>query len=645
MLIRSCLCVAALGLLSFPAPARAQVPDKVKKGNAGERKAVTADPLAEARRAVAISLVTSLADDARDFRDSTLRARVQARAADALWETDKDRSRVLFRRAWEAAEAGDEENTRRMEEDRRAQMARRGSAALKLPPNLRGEVLRLASKRDRALGEEFLAKFKEAKRHEAETLAGDAASSPPDASTKRRDPTQAPPAVAQRLELARRLIEDGDVERGLQFADPALNDINLPTINFLNTLRTKNAAAADQRYAALLSRATIDPASDANTVSLLSSYIFSPFFYMTFDNNGGTSANRWAESITPPSDLAPQLRADFFNAAAAILLRPLPPPDQDYTSSGRAGTYMVIARLLPLFEQHAPDKATAMRAQLTALLPDAPDRARDSRNNDLTKGLVPDEESDERAQDHLDRLDRARGSEEHDEIYTRAALAALNSDEARARELADKIADPEMRKQVRAYLDFDSVARAVRKKDAEATLRLARAGELTPIQRVWGLTEAARLLPKAEVSRALEIIEEAIVEARRIDSSSPERVRGLFAVATRLFEADRARAWEVLAEAIKASNSTTEFSGEDSTLIIRLDSKNSSRMMNFGAESFDLAGIFGSLAKEDFNRAVESAKSFTGESPRATATLAVVRTALESKDGGGRVKAEKRPTH
>src|SRR5881296_741901 len=67
------------------------------------------DDEAAQRRAVAISLVTSLADEARSFKDQTRRARVQARAADVLWDTDPERSRELFRRAWDAAAIVDEE--------------------------------------------------------------------------------------------------------------------------------------------------------------------------------------------------------------------------------------------------------------------------------------------------------------------------------------------------------------------------------------------------------------------------------------------------------------------------------------------------------------------------------------------------------
>ncbi|HEV7902575.1 MAG TPA: hypothetical protein VGO96_01945, partial [Pyrinomonadaceae bacterium] len=104
-----------------------------------------ADPLAEARRATAISLINALADEARGFRDETLRARVQARAADALWTTDAERARALFRRAWDAAEVADRESLRRSEEERRAQ--RVGAQVYTATRDLRGEVLRLAARR------------------------------------------------------------------------------------------------------------------------------------------------------------------------------------------------------------------------------------------------------------------------------------------------------------------------------------------------------------------------------------------------------------------------------------------------------------------------------------------------------------------
>src|SRR6185295_16655270 len=107
------------------------------------------DPAAVERRNLAVSLLTSLADDARSFRDQKLRARVLARTADALWTTEPERSRDLFRRAWEAAETGDAEAARLAAEDARRQQQQTGSVVRRGGRDMRSEVLRILSKRDK----------------------------------------------------------------------------------------------------------------------------------------------------------------------------------------------------------------------------------------------------------------------------------------------------------------------------------------------------------------------------------------------------------------------------------------------------------------------------------------------------------------
>jgi hypothetical protein len=145
------------------------------------------------------------------------------------------------------------------------------------------------------------------------------------------------------------------------------------------------------------------------------------------------------------------------------------------------------------------------------------------------------------------------------------------------------------------------------------------------------MTEAARLLGKAEAGRAIEILEEATAEAKRIDAASPDRARALISIVTQLFELDRPRAWDAMAEVVKSANTVNTFTGEDGGLTVRVKFKQGAMTMNFNVESFDLTGIFTALARDDFNRAVELAKIFQAESPRATATLAVARTVLEKK--------------
>jgi hypothetical protein len=629
-----CRALAAVGLLAPLAPAArvaAQQPQATpRKSVKKPAAAAEVDPLAEVRRTTAINVVNALADEARNFDDARLRARAQARSADVLWDADAERARTLFRRAWEAAEAADAETERAEEEEKRKQMAERGYFAYRPRPSVRNEVLRLAAARERALGEEFLARLEASKKEEESPSRQqpDASQNPP----ARRNAMDTPPAIEKRLQLASRLMEDGDVERAIQFADPALGVVTVSAVNFLARLRPRNAQAADQRFAALLERAQVDPASDANTVSLLLSYLFTPNLYMTFEPGGGTNSSSFGDSLTPPTDASPQLRAAFFNAAANILLRPIPPAEQDQTTAGRAGTYMAIGRLLPLFEANAPARVAALRAKMGALTPDTPEGARSPQNSAYTRGLVPEDPGRDRIQETLARLDRAKTPDERDAVYADAAMDAARRKDPRASEFIEKIENTDVRRQLRAYLDFEALDAALRAKDVKEVLRLARDGELKSVQRVWGMSEAAQLLAKDEPGRALEVLEEATTEAKRIDQGSAERVRALVAVVTQLYQLDRQRAWDMLPEVVKAANAAADFTGEDAFIDVELHTKNGTNRRSTSVEAFDLNNLFAALARENLDQALELARTFKAPHPRASATLAAARAVLEKKE-------------
>lgn len=584
------------------------------------------DPLAAERRAAVVTLATALADEARGFRDEQLRARVLMRTADALWVTNAEQARALFRRAWDTAETADKEAFRIEGESRRAQPVS-GSGVERSFPNLRGEILRLAARRDRALGEEFLRKLTDATEQEKQNLPIATENSPVPSSS---DPEDPPPVVAQRLKLAREFLQEGDTERALQFAEGALAIVSTKGINFLSALREKDQAASDKLFAAMMQYAAADPASDAVTVSVLSSYAFTPFLTVVVRGDGRNHSSQERDRITAPN-ISPQLRAAFLRIAAQILLRPMPTKDQDRTLAGRGGLYFTIARLLPLFEQYAPDFSAELRAQLSALAPDAAERFRSGTDRMLTRGLVPEEQMRDEKQEALENAERAADPAERDTSYARAALGAARRGELTARDLADKIQDSELRKGARAFVDFMLVSRALDQKDAPEALRRIHSGELTNIQKAWALSEVSRLMTRTDAKNAAEVLDEAATEARRIGTSDPNRARALFGVATRMFELDHNRAWEIVAEAVKAANSASEFTGEDAQLVARFASGRGATTTNFDVESFDLNGIFGLLARDDLYRAVEQAKGFTGEAPRATATLAIVRAILEQK--------------
>ena len=623
------LCLLTFNLIYLAANAQAPVA-KTKKPSA-KKVATEAEALAEARRTMANTLLTTLADEARSFRDLALRARIQARSADALWDTDTENARALFKRAWDSAAAADEEYARLSDEERRSRSAARGATSRRQQSSLRREVLRLAARHDRELGEEFLVKLEEARKQEAEKAA-----QPNTQGTPRINPDEPPQAMAQRLTLARQLLDDGDVERALQFADPALYPVNTLGMNFLDTLREKNATAADERYLALLGRAIMDPVSDANTISLLSSYLFTPYMYITVRPDGNSHTRRWNSQNAARADAAPALYNAFFRTAATVLLGPMAEPD--LSSSGKLGTFVVIARMLPLFEKAGNDQAPALRARLAMLVNDVPERMRNMDDSLYTRGIVPEDPNRDRVQDALARLSRAKTADERDRVYYQAAMAAADKDLERARQLADKIEEPELRKQLYAYLSFDAMRNAIQAKQPDEALRLSRSSEITNIQRAWGLTEIGRLFATADKDRpmdkdrAIEVLELASAEARRIDQGSPDRVRMLVAIVTQFQKVDSARAWEMMSELIKSANALSGFSGEDGEMTQRVEFKGGGAMTNnFNVESFDLTGLFTALAKEDFDRAADLPKGFTGESPRAVAMLAVARTVLDKK--------------
>jgi hypothetical protein len=586
-----------------------------------KEKAEEVDAEAEQQRIVAISLVITLAEEARSFKDLTRRAHVQARAADVLWDIDPGRARELFRRAWEAAENVDNENARQRAEEIKRMEAGGGPVVLRGGPDLRSEVLRLVSKRDRKLGEEFLKAL-----DEANAKANEEAS----AAARRSGGPMDQLGTSKRLQLARRLVEDGEIERAMEFAAPALNAVNLDSIFFLSALREKNAQLADNAFTTLLGHVTRDPFSDANTVSGLSSYVLTPFLYVTFEPNGGGNQSR-SRPPQPAPEVPDAVRGSFLKVAFQILMQPAPAPDQDRTTSGVRGKYMVIKRLLPIFEQYAPDLASSLRTQMTALASFVTPDLQQGENRAVTVGITPEENESDPYERMQQRLDKATRAAERDAIYADYAVALTGKGDPRARDLVDKIENSELRKNVRAYTDFQLVQLAVRQKDATEAARLAKNGELTSVQRVWAYTTAAKFLIASERSRALDLLNEALAEARRISNSDPDRARALTAVAANLAELDLVRAWETLAEVVKAANAAESFTGEDSRISSRLETPMMVVMSNSTAEDFDLLAVFSHLARADLLRAVQLAKTFTGEAPRAVATLAISRSILEKR--------------
>lgn len=565
----------------------------------------------------AIQLVSALADDARNFKDEALKVQVQARVADVLWNVDRVRARALFERAWEAAEVVDIEGRRQADAERKRFLSRRGgSGFIPSPPNLRGEVLRLASMHDRTMAEAFLTKMEEASKREDEER-GD----------KFWNPTEPPDAIARRLQLARQLLESGELDKALLVATPGLGQVTSPGIIFLVLLRQKKAPRADQMFHSLLEVTANDPTADATSISLLSSYVFTPSTLVTVTRSG-LLMNPWNDPIPPP-DLSPRLKTFFFTVAAQVLLRPLGRQDLEATSAGLNGTYFTIKRLMPLFEQSSPDQAAALQARLNALSEGNRDLLSEQQRSFVNAGF---NDSTDETTNLAERISHAPNTNERNRLNALAARAAADKNDPQAREFADRIEDSELKARVREFVDFILLSKTLEKKNWEAALRLARNSQLTYFQRSWSYSELAGLVKSSAPEQAIDLINDATVQAEKIDPATAESAQAWIAIASRTGAMDQNRRWQAASDAIKAVNKVTAtYSGEESDIVVRLQIRGDIATIRIPAPTTALTALFNDLAEEDVYRAAELAKNIGNEGPRAMAILAGARSVFQRK--------------
>jgi hypothetical protein len=593
-------------------------PGDRSKQIAAEAAATERSAQSKERLAFAIQVVSSLADEARNYKDESLKVKVQARAADVLWNFNQERARAIFERAWDLAQRVDEDGRRAIEEQRRAFLSGKGGIGfIPPPPNLREEVLRLASQHDRSLAEKFLASMEEASdRDEKENKIN-----------RNSDPTEPPEAIAKRLQLARQLLENGQPDSAVAFAQPGLNRITSDGTIFLVLLRQKNAVLADRLFSTLLDRTAADPLADATSASLLASYALTPSILVTFTRRG-LLMNQWTSELPPPQ-LAPSLRTKVFNTISQVLMRHGSMSELELTSAGLSGTCFTIRRLLPSFEQSFPSLASDLHNRLNQLTQEKDEMVSPQQRSFMNAGFEP-KKSVEEPDDTLSQIERASSTRERNQLYAVAAQKAAMKTDPKARELADKIDDDEFRKAVRNFVDVLLINKAKEKRESEKALQLVRTAELSHFQRVWAYTEIAALLPSSAEEQAIDLITEAIDEAGRLETSKPERAEAWVAIAMNAVRVDQARKEDMLLDVVKAVNQAEGYTGEESSFTVDFSVRSNIARVSIPAPTISLANLFAALGKDDLFRAANIAHSIKSESPRAIALLASARSVLNT---------------
>jgi phosphotransferase system HPr-like phosphotransfer protein len=648
------LFLAALAFVLFPIDISAQ-PQRGRSGGAPRRppaqKTDAASKAAaqqqeerqreKARRMEAVALLNDAAASARLFDDLFYRARVQAMVADALWVADERSARMIFRRAWEAANASDKA-------EREAAANASGAASITSQPLIteaRDEVFLKAAARDTNLAEAFL---KELTKELAE-----------DKSNAQKQPVGRTPwhelsgIDAERLAYAFELLGQGESNSAAQLAAPLISrGTSADLVAFIIRLREQNALAADRLYKQLLIQARTDASADANSILLLSAPMISPDRLLVVDERGSLQFRPLPRNVAEPLEqppLAQDLRQAFYQTFAHLLLRPLAPRVDAGQTQQAFALYIAIGRLLPFFEREAAQYAPELRARETALAGELDAGRRDQ----LAAHFDSTRTASERAggdplRASYEQLARATGAQERDPILIRIVRAAARHRLwDRARRAAAEIDDQDTRRAALSFIAVSQISDLARtyaddeEYDYESIIKFLNGADVPPLAHAWGFTEAALIAARhgEDARPALIILDEAERYAARVEAKTKERVAAYAIIARAAARLEEQRAWRLLSEVVRAANAVDGFTGDEFSLDILATAADDQALpavadtFSVKSEAFRFDQIFATMTRLDMIKTVAEARTLEGRVPQAFAYIAIARAVLDNKKG------------
>jgi hypothetical protein len=600
--------------------------------------AAQAKDAARARRAQAVDLLNETAYAARSFDDLFYRARVQTLAADALWPSDEERARAIFRRAWDAATAADKAEREADEAESGLPPSATAAAAAGFVSESRDEVLVKVATRDAQLAGVFLQEYlkdREGDKSEARNR------------SQRRTPWgELSPGGARRLALAFDLLGRNEPERAAQIAMPLAGEgVSGDLMAFILHLREQSASAADALYLHLLKRTRTDQAADANSVLLLSSPIVSPQLLVVVDESGSLQFRPLARPAKKPQALPPiddATRKLFYNVAATVLARPVVPRADANPLREAVTLYFTIGRLLAHFEREAAQYAPEMRARQGALLNEIEASRRDQLSAQFELSSLTPERTGDPLRPQMEKLARAGDEAERDRISLAIVkTAAQNRLWDRARRAASEIKDAGAQRAALSFIAVNQIADISRayaddkEDDFEGLATFVRGVDAQPFAVAWGLAQTAIIAARAGKTQAVsDLLDDAERYSARINMGTRQRVAAYASLTTYAARLDQARAWRLLSDVVKAANAVEDLAGDEASLNLGADENpaepDAGSSFSIEADTFRLDRIFATMARLDFEKAVTEARGLRGKVPQALAHIAAARATLES---------------
>jgi hypothetical protein len=384
--------------------------------------------------------------------DNEAIARLQASAADALWEIERDQAITLFRSAFDiATTVSTEKNTK---EIIKKDIAAKNS-------DIRLEVISLALKRDQALGKEFLDKYKHDRQNES-------------VERNRNQLSNGEYLYGANVTVAEKLIEkaipllDLDIKLSIELAKQAFL-INIPPSahRYFIKLSALDQRAADRLYLQVLAGLKMRPTTTPAHLLLLSAY---PFGEENVKVTDGTR-HFYSSMILMHQGFKTDLNVirQFINVSYYVLRRypVIDVVEESTTPSLNSMAYFAAKLIGPQVDKYVPADSAKwgdIIGKLAGYLFPNAHRAIDRtvENMESARREIADADDESSVEFLLDRAKNGTTTTSQDRDYLSAAIVAdYRGDSKRALEIADKISDLTDRGNAKSYIYYNWAHRSI----------------------------------------------------------------------------------------------------------------------------------------------------------------------------------------
>lgn len=461
------------------------------------------------------------------------------------------------------------------------------------PDALLRRLIQAAASFDRKLASAYIAKY---------TGEGQAQRSEP------ATPAHSPAEQADlRMVLALQLIET-DPALAVRVAGSAVAvAVTVRTLEFLGTLRKRDAVLADGFFAAALQSVRARRVNDVNELLLLYTYVFSPTRVLWLTSQGIVLRQIPAyQRVAQDYPVDVRLAQQFLQASAQILLAD--PPQRLVTpGTGAAGDLYFINLIKPLAATYASGLSGPLSERAGLLVSYLQPEQYSRLQSDVERLGKAQEAAGQGAvgggsgfESMLSRAEAMPPSPKRDHLYYTAAMAAVREKQYDAAvEIVGQVS-AESRDKAREFIGFSIARQSVSARQFERAEQWAeRDADLPRRAHTFALIADALLEDDGkDYARAARLLNEVERLASKAEATR-ERISLLLRAAEVYARFDGPRASTILRQALKAANGEERFTGEGKITRL-LDVGDFGFVYELFNDQLSLAGVLARLGASDF---------------------------------------------